>query len=251
MNSTENNYIELNVWYAIDRRNKVIEFLTAGFGNIPKFVYKYENNNKILENYFDMKSINHYMSMTRKDYFCFDACKGENNDTNYLKITSPRNPLLLSDLPENIASILSNNILDIDIESADSIIIDNTYRTRISLDYEVSHIIKDQFYLNMKNRYFSVNFKTKLTLKKLTRLFKKDSNTSFVKLKSKFETEGQTEISKLYYKISTSQDEFILYLVYKCDVIIYDKSGLYSLQIFKKNETVFDFNDEAGVRIEV
>lgn len=113
MLSLENDFIELNGWYAIDKHNKVIEFLTAGFGNIPKFVYAYENN-KILENYFETKSINHYLKVMGKDYFCFDACKDENNATNYIKISSPKKTLLLSDLPENIASIISNNILDID-----------------------------------------------------------------------------------------------------------------------------------------
>jgi hypothetical protein len=251
MLSSGNNFIELNVWYAIDRHNKVIEFLTAGFGNIPKFVYKYENNNKMLENYFDTKSINHYMSVTGKDYFCFDACKDENNTTNYIKISSPKNPLLLSDLPENIASLISNNILDINVESVDSIIVDHTYGTRISLDYIVSLMINGQFFLNVKNEYFSVNFKTKLKIRKLMNLFKKDSNTSFLEVNSNIEIADQTEIIKKYYIITTSQETFILYLVYKHDINIFDKGGFYSLQISKKRETVFDFNDKSGVWIEV
>lgn len=251
MLSSEIDFIELNAWYAVDKYGKVIEFLTSGFGNIPKFVYKYENNNKMLENYFDTKSINHYMSVTGKDYFCFDACKDENNTTNYIKISSPKNPLLLSNLPENIASIISNNILDIDVESFDSIIVDHTYSTRISLDYIVSLMINGRFDLNMKNEYFSINFKTKLKIKKLMNLLKKEMHVSFSKLKSKFETVDQTEISKQYYVISTSQEKFILYIVYKCDTIVFDKSDLYSLQISKETETTFDFNDKAGVWIEV
>lgn len=82
-------------------------------------------------------------------------------------------------------------------------------------------------------------------------LFKKDSDTSFVKVKSKIEIEDQTEISKKYYKITTSQEDFILYFVYKHDMNTFDKGDLYSLQISKRNETVFDFNDKAGVWIEV
>ncbi len=214
MLSSENNFIELNVWYAIDKYNRVIEFLTAGFGNIPEFIYTHENNNKMLEAYFETKSINHYLKVTGKDYFCFDACKGENNATNYIKILSSKKPLLLSDLPENIASIISNNILNIDVELVDSIIVDQTYGTRISLDYMVSLIIKGQLYLNMKNEYFSADLKTKLKLMKLMNLFKKYSDTSFVKVKSNIEIEDQTEISKKYYEIITSQGEFVLYLVY-------------------------------------
>ena len=52
MNLEVNNFIELNAWYAIDEYGRIIEFLTSGFGNIPKFVYAYESNNKILKNYF-------------------------------------------------------------------------------------------------------------------------------------------------------------------------------------------------------
>lgn len=251
MLSSENDFIELNVWYAIDKYKKVIEFLTAGFGNIPEFIYTYENNNKMLEDYFEMKSINHYLRTTGKDYFCFDACKGENNATNYIKISSPQNPLLLSDLPENIASIISNNILDIDVESFDSIIVDYTYSTRISLDYIVSLMINGRFDLNVKNEYFYINFKTKLKIKKLMNLLKKEMHVSFSKVKSKFETVDHTEISKQYYVISTSQEKFILYIVYKCDTIVFDKSGLYSLQISRETETIFDFNDKSGVWIEV
>ncbi len=97
MSFVENDVVELNAWYAIDKHNRVIEFLTAGFGNIPNFVYTYKNNNKMLEDYFEMKSINNFLKVTGKDYFCFDACKGENNTTNYIKISSSKNPLLLSD----------------------------------------------------------------------------------------------------------------------------------------------------------
>ncbi|MBO5318210.1 MAG: hypothetical protein J6B01_00195 [Ruminococcus sp.] len=251
MLSSENDFVELNVWYAIDKYGRIIEFLTAGFGNIPEFVYTYENNNKMLENYFETKSINHYLTATGKDYFCFDACKGEDNTTNYIKISSPKNPLLLSDLPENIALIISNNILDIDIESIDSFLVDNKYGTKIPLDYIVSLIINGKLNLNMKNEYFSINLKTKLKIKKLMNLLKKEMHVSFSKVKSKFETVDQTEISKQYYVISTSQEKFILYIVYKCDTIVFDKSGLYSLQISRETEAIFDFNDKSGAWINV
>lgn len=249
MSFADNNFIELNVWYAIDKYGRVLEFWTSGFGNIPKFIYESEKNNKILDDYFGSKEITDLFKFSAKDSYIFDACAGEGDTTNYLRILVPRKPLLISNLSPEIASIISNNIFDIDVESVDSIIVDNTYGTRISLDYIVSSIIKGKLYLNMKNEYFSVNFKTKLKLNKLLKSFKKDGNTSFVKVKSNIEIEDQIEVSKQYYEITTSQGEFILYLIYKCDIINYDKSALYSLQISKKNEAVFDFNDKAGVWI--
>lgn len=249
MSFADNNFIELNVWYAIDKYGRVLEFWTSGFGNIPKFIYESEKNNKILDDYFGSKEITDLFKFSAKDSYIFDACAGEGDTTNYLLILSPRKPLLISDLSPEIASIISNNIFDIDVESVDSIIVDNTYGTRISLDDIVASIIKGKFYLNRKNEYFSINFKTKLKLKKLMKSFKKDSNTSFVKVKSNIEIEDQIEVSKQYYEITTSQEEFILYLIYKCDIIDYDNSKLYSLQISKKNEAVFDFNDKAGVWI--
>ncbi len=42
MSFTDNNFIELNAWYAIDKYGRVLEFLTSGFGNIPKFIYESE-----------------------------------------------------------------------------------------------------------------------------------------------------------------------------------------------------------------
>ena len=245
----EYNSIELNVWYAIDKYDRIIELLTSGFGNIPEFVYIHEGNNKMLEDYFEAQCINDYLNATGKDYFCFDACKGDNNNTNYIKLTSPQKPLLFSDLPENIKSIISYNTLDIDAESTDSIIVEPSYSTRINLDYMVPLILNGEYHLS-KKKLFSVNLKTKLKYTKLIKSLKKDSGISFMKVRSKTQLEDKKEISKNYYSISTSQGEYILYLVYRRDTDIYDKSGLYSIQISKKDKALFDFNDKAGVWIE-
>lgn len=248
MNLEVNNFIELNAWYAIDKYGRIIEFLTSGFGNIPKFVYAYESNNKMLENYFETKSINHYLKVTGKDYFCFDACIGEGDTTNYLKLTTPKKPLLISDLPPKISEILSNNILNIDVETNDIIAVEHTYSTRMSFEDLVSTITKGQFRLNFKNRYFSIDFKTKLKLKKVNNIFKK-SSAAFMEIKSAIEVVDQIENIKKYYEITTSQGEFVLYFVYKRDIVIYDESDLYSVQISKKDKAIFDFNDKSGVWI--
>ncbi len=69
--------IELDIWYAIDKHGRVIELLTSGFGNIPKFIYE-SKCNKVLEDYFE-KII---------DIYQFDASAGEENTTKYLRACS-------------------------------------------------------------------------------------------------------------------------------------------------------------------
>lgn len=250
MNFEGNNFIELNVWYAIDKYGRVIELLTSGFGNVPEFVYMYKDNNTILDNYFDSKEFKDIIKFSEKELYNFDASTGEGDTTNYLKIITPKEALLISDLPPKIAEILSNNILDIDVETDDVITVEHTYSTRMSFVDLVSTIIKGKLRLNFKSRYFSIDFKTKLKLRKINNIFKK-SEASFKEIKSNIEVFDLIEILKKYYEITTSQGEFVLYFVYKRDIVIYDKSDLYSLQISKKHETVFDFNDKSGVWINV
>lgn len=243
-------YLDIT-WFAVDKYGRILELNSAGSGLIPEFICESKANANILEDYFENKASNNFIEFSEKRLYYFDACDGKNRTTNYIKKSSPSNPLLISQLPKYISDILSNNRLNIDAESVDSITVEHAYSTEISLDHFVSLIIKGQFYLNTKTRYFSIDFKTKLKLKKLMYLFGKDIYTSFRKVKSTFETANQTEISKQYYVVTTSREEFILYIVYKCDIIIYDKGGLYSLQISKKNEAIFDFNDKSGVWINV
>ena len=243
-------YLDIT-WFAVDKYGRILELTSAGSGHIPEFICASKENTKILEDYFENGASNDLIDFFGKGLYYFDAYDGENHTTNYKKISSPSNPLLISQLPKHISDILSNNRLNIDAESVDSITVDHAYSTEISLDHFVSLIIKGQFYLNTKTRYFSIDFKTKLKFKKLMGLFKKDIYSSFKKITSIVEIADQTEIYKQYYEITTSQGEFILYIVYKCDIIIYAKGSLYSLQISRKNEALFDFNDKPGVWIEV
>lgn len=238
-------------WFAIDKQGKIIELTSAGSGHVPEFICESKENANILEDYFENKASNNFIEFSEKRLYYFDAYDGKNRTTNYIKKSSPSNPLLISQLPKHIFDILSNNRLNIDAESVDSITVEHAYSTEISLDHFVSLIIKGQFYLNTKTRYFSIDFKTKLKFKKIMDLFKKDINSSFKKIKSTLEIADRTEIFKKYYEITTSRGEFILYIVYRCDIIIYGKGGLYSLQISRKNEAIFDFNDKAGVWIKV
>ena len=225
-------YLDIT-WFAVDKYGRVLELTSAGSGHIPEFICESKENANILEDYFENKASNNFIEFSENRLYYFDAYDGKNRTTNYIKKSSPSNPLLISQLPKHVFDILSNNRLNIDAESVDSITVEHAYSTEISLDHFVSLIIKGQFYLNTKTNYFSIDFKTKLKFKKLMDLFKKEMHISFNNIKSKFETVDQTEISKQYYAIFTSQERFIVYIVYKCDTI------------------VFDFNDKAGVWIEV
>lgn len=229
-------------WFAVDKHGRIIELESAGSGNIPEFVCASKENTDLLADYF--------ADLSERLYY-FDAHDGKNRTTNYIKKSSPKTPLLISQLPEHISVLLSDNRLDIDAESAETITAEHAYDTEISLKHLVSSIIKGQFPLNLKNRYFSVDIRTKLKFRKVMDMFKKDTSASFIEIRSAFEVTERSEMSKQYYEITTSQGEFIVYLVYKSDVIIYDESGLYSIQITKKDNALFDFNDKPGVFIEV
>lgn len=237
-------------WFAVDRQGKIIEFTSAGSGYVPEFICESKENVNILEDFFENKASTNFIGFSEKRLYYFDANDGKNRITNYIKKSSPSNPILISQLPKHISDILSNNRLDIDAEFVDSIIVEPAYKTEISLNHFVSLIIKGQFNLNIKNRYFSIDFKTKLKLRKIMNLFKNDSNTSFVQGKSITEVVDKIENFKNYYEITTSNEIFVLYLVYKSDTVFYDKGGLYSIQISKKDKALFDFNDKAGVWIE-
>lgn len=238
-------------WFAVDNQGRIIELTSAGSGHIPEWICESKENANILEEYFENKASTNFIEFSEKRLYYFDAHDGKNRTTNYIKKSSPSNPLLISQLPKHISDILSNNRLNIDAEAVDSITVEPAYKTEISLDHFVSLIIKGQLYLNIKNRYFSIDFKTKLKLRKLMNLFKNDSNTSFVQRKSVTEVVDKIENFKNYYEITTSNRVFILYLVYKSDTVFYDKGGLYSVQISKKDKAIFDFNDKSGVWIEV
>lgn len=243
-------YLDIT-WFAIDKHGRILELNSAGSGHIPEFICKSKENAEILENYFENKASNFFVDFPEKGLYYFDAYDGKNRTTNYIKKSFPSNPLLISQLPKHISEILSNNRLDVDAETADTITIEHAYSTEFSLGHLVPPIIKGLFPLNLKTRYFSIDFKTKIKFRKIMNIFKKNNDTSFIKIKSTVEVMDQTEISKEYYKITTSQEEFLLYIVYRSDIIFFDKGGLYSIQIFGKNKAAFDFNDKAGVWIEV
>lgn len=227
-------------WFAVDKHGRIIEFTSAGSGNVPEFVCASMENTDLLTDYF--------ADLSERLYY-FDACDGRNRTTNYIKKTSPSDPLQFSQLPVHISDILSKNRLDIDVENVEAITVEHAYDTEISLGHFASLIIKGQFPVNFKYKYLSVDFRTKLKFRKVMKMFKKDTSTSLMEIKSIVEKVEQTEITKQYYLITTSQENFVLYLVYKSDIMLFDEGGLYSLQITRKNETVFDFNDKAGVLI--
>lgn len=243
-------YLDIT-WFAVDKQGRIIELSSAGSGHIPEFICKSKENAEILENYFENTASRFFVDFPEKGLYYFDAYDSKNRTTNYIKNSSPSEPILITQLPAPISEILSNNRLDIDVESVDSITVEHAYSTRISFRHLVPPIIKGQFPLNLKTRYFSIDFKTKIKFRKIMNIFKKNNDTSFMEIKSTVEVVDQTEISKEYYKITTSQGEFLLYIVYRSDIIFFDKGDLYSIQISRKNETAFDFNDRSGVWIEV
>lgn len=140
-------------WYGVDKKGRIIEF----FGVIiPEFVCVSKENTEILEDFFETEVIgltdyivgnkrkllnkNGRLEKQRKgkiikdnSYFLIDKGIYFFNEFDrkkvykYIKELIPLNPLLITDLPQNIQEILSNNFLDIDVDEVKVIIIKDAY----------------------------------------------------------------------------------------------------------------------------
>ena len=127
------------MWFAIDQNGYVLEFTSGGMGNVPEFVCADRESNDLLVNFFmnvleettseqlevpydDNDLINDAIHLSRKGLYCLDA----SGDT-YDKICSPKAPLHIDSLPVNIREIMSTRLVNVDVDSTDTIDVEHAY----------------------------------------------------------------------------------------------------------------------------
>ena len=133
-------------WFAVDKRGRVIECTSGSYGYLPEFVCASKENARKLEDFFENTledttiakvvakckvfgplKLSDY-SLAKKGLYSFDANDGSRETTYYVKDVIPLNPLLITQLPKDIADILSNNLLDIDVEEVTTITVEDACR---------------------------------------------------------------------------------------------------------------------------
>ncbi|UWX59035.1 hypothetical protein N0B40_11340 [Chryseobacterium oranimense] len=128
---------------------KYVSFMASGGGKLPESIAKSKEDNLVLASYFrnlpeiseiiinpdlnnilmkvfgsgiDERYIEDYALMTRKGLYSFDKTHpNQFTNPNYHIVASPRNPLRLEDLPENIKDILTRTTYNISLEEIQSI----------------------------------------------------------------------------------------------------------------------------------
>ncbi|PWN71056.1 hypothetical protein C1631_000045 [Chryseobacterium phosphatilyticum] len=119
-------------WFITD--GEYIGFMASGGGKLPESVAKSKKNNELLVEYFrnlpeisevvinpklddilikifgsgvDERYLEYYVSMTKKGLFSFDKTyPNQFSDPNYHLVTSPKTPLKLKELPQDILDIV-------------------------------------------------------------------------------------------------------------------------------------------------
>ncbi len=132
------------MWFGIDKNGLVFECTSGGIGCVPTFVCESKENTAILEEFFlqelkdttkgtlltpntDSQLSQDGLSLSNKGVFCFDVAIDDDRPNEYKKIAVPDHPILLSDLPDRIKSIMCNHIVDVDVASETFIRVAHAY----------------------------------------------------------------------------------------------------------------------------
>ena len=115
------------LWFGLDTNDNIIAFTSGGIGCIPDFVCNNKKNTQQLQKYFNKiinKSGKH--KFAENGLYYYDVSYDNNGDS-YTKVESPSNPLTATSLPEEIYSLIKNNIINYDAKTSDKIIIKHAY----------------------------------------------------------------------------------------------------------------------------
>ncbi len=137
--------IEDIMWFGIDTNGMIFACTTAGCANVPGFVCESREINEqicdffmnklkrtgteILEtSYEDNSLINDAIKLSQRGIFCFDAVIDDVAHANeYVRISSPSNPLRFEELPDSIKSVFMNHIVNVDITSTKYLHVNHAY----------------------------------------------------------------------------------------------------------------------------
>lgn len=136
--------IEDIMWFAVDKNGCVISLTSGGKGDVPEFVCRSKEETELLENFFmDLPTgfsnaellidrdgsllATGTEALAKKGIYCFDVCSEFADDYRYYKTAYPDKALHILDLPDNIQTIMSDHIIDIDVSETDKITVKHAY----------------------------------------------------------------------------------------------------------------------------
>lgn len=136
--------IEDIMWFAVDKNGCVISLTSGGKGDVPEFVCRSKEETELLENFFmDLPTgfsnaellidrdgsllATETEALAKKGIYCFDVCSEFADDYRYYKTAYPDKALHILDLPDNIQTIMSDHIIDIDVSETDKITVTHAY----------------------------------------------------------------------------------------------------------------------------
>ena len=132
------------MWFGVDKNGVIFECTSGGIGCVPPFVCASKENTEMLEHYFlhelkentqgillipdkDCQLSKDCLSLSQKGLFCFDVAIDDNRPYDYKKAAIPHKPLMVSDLPDKIRSVLCNHIVNVNVESEEYIHVPHAY----------------------------------------------------------------------------------------------------------------------------
>ena len=132
------------MWFGVDNNGYIFECTSGGLGCVPSFVCESRENTESLIDYFletlenrttgslliednDSPLAQDCRSLVRKGVFCFDIAIDDGRPDEYKKIAEPNEPILLSDLPENIRNLMTEHLVPVDVASSMYIRVPHAY----------------------------------------------------------------------------------------------------------------------------
>ncbi len=132
------------MWFGVDKNGYIFECTSGGIGSVPGFVCNSKEETEALADFFldtlersttatllipddGNPLLQDCKKLTGKGVFCFDVAIDDGRPNEYKKIAVPDHPILLSDLPDRIKSIMCNHIVDVDVASETFIRVAHAY----------------------------------------------------------------------------------------------------------------------------
>lgn len=116
------------MWFGVDEHGHILAFTSGGSGPVPEFVCRSKEETAQLEAFFlekldhtstfimeipddDSPLANDAQVLAGKGVYVYDVSYDENPIDDYELISSPTDPVLISDLPADIVAILRDHVI--------------------------------------------------------------------------------------------------------------------------------------------
>lgn len=131
------------MWFATDNQGNIFECTSAGCGNVPEYVCKSREETEALITYFTTKApkvtkshllisadgsdlVADVSDLASKGIYCFDITDYDHDDK-YSLVARPEKPINISDLPQDVQSLLSDHLYNGDVSKETSITVEHAY----------------------------------------------------------------------------------------------------------------------------